>query len=430
MYMYIYIYPQPQPQPQPKPKPKPKPKPRLHWLCAGAQATERDLLQSILDDYIFYVESSKQTRLTRIYGLYEVKFTMARSYRNARNSVAFIIMQNVMYNPMDIPIHHVYDLKGSYVDRRAVVNKGLGFARQFKGKTLKDMDLRRPLRVGKVMSELVAQLSQDVLFLSRLQIMDYSLLIGIHDCETGTVDYERHFVTGGVQSGAASPLPGGNHPTDASPGTGSTFTPGIYGLGDPSMDDTGDVRRHGLACNPPLPSPDRLIYVGGLDSPPAPISLSIFVCLSPSPTKTSRGKKGGGSGGQAARRVLLPTLIVARLHGGRSPPSVYLVPHHVDSGAAIISSGPVGLFCRNCGSASGVVEFEAHRGLCQVDHPAQGPHRDLGNRARGVRPAADRLHGRLVQRPLTTIDHSHPMMVLWQPDHRGSGSGGSFGVLK
>ena len=78
------------------------------------------------------------------------------------------------------------NLGSRYVDRRAVVNKGLGFARQFKGKTLKDMDLRRPLRVGEGMAELVDQLSQDVLFLSRLQIMDYSLLIGIDSAMAST----------------------------------------------------------------------------------------------------------------------------------------------------------------------------------------------------------------------------------------------------
>ena len=49
---------------------------------------------------------------------------------------------------------------------------------------MKDMDLTRPIKVGeRCKAALVAQLAADVLFLNGQSIIDYSLLVGIHNCD-------------------------------------------------------------------------------------------------------------------------------------------------------------------------------------------------------------------------------------------------------
>eukprot|EP00040_Diaphanoeca_grandis_P034455 m.213684 g.213684 ORF g.213684 m.213684 type:complete len:1041 (+) comp33157_c0_seq1:465-3587(+) len=188
------------------------------YVVKTVSSSERDLMIEMLDDYMRHVETCRNsTRVCQIFGLYDLKFSNGSSFSTYERT-SFIVMKNVLFTNRNIKIHALYDLKGSYVDRRAVTKKGQGFSKQFRG-TLKDMDLRRPLRVGDARTSLVQQLTADVQFLSSLQIMDYSLLVGIHDC-SDTCECESHF---------ANPVA---HSEDT----------GIYGFGDPSVDDNGTAR--------------------------------------------------------------------------------------------------------------------------------------------------------------------------------------------
>lgn len=116
-------------------------------------------------------------------------------------------MENVLFKAGNLVIDKVYDLKGSWVDR---TTDGEGSApatptrplrsRHQRGntsangganvngsgavdfrRTLKDEDMQSNIRVSHAhRAALLAQLSSDAGFLARLQLMDYSLLVGVH----------------------------------------------------------------------------------------------------------------------------------------------------------------------------------------------------------------------------------------------------------
>mmetsp|Transcript_22171 Transcript_22171/g.69149 ORF Transcript_22171/g.69149 Transcript_22171/m.69149 type:complete len:909 (-) Transcript_22171:215-2941(-) len=109
----------------------------------------------------------------------------------------FVVMESVFAS--HLKIHERYDLKGSWVGRRAhkLVDKRRGVRRvqnsewpQFTGarfapgfsEVRKDLDLHRPLILNPADAHhLASQMKVDARFLERHRIMDYSLLLGIHN---------------------------------------------------------------------------------------------------------------------------------------------------------------------------------------------------------------------------------------------------------
>ena len=91
-----------------------------------------------------------------------------------RRNVKFVIMNSVYYT--DKSLQTFYDLKGSEIGRAAKPGQDV----------LKDNDLRAVLPEQafnfkkNVKDRLRAQVVSDCNFLKRMQIMDYSMLIGIH----------------------------------------------------------------------------------------------------------------------------------------------------------------------------------------------------------------------------------------------------------
>ena len=86
-----------------------------------------------------------------------------------------------------LQVHKKYDLKGSTVDREASDKE-----KQKKEPTLKDMDFLNDgakVKIGDEAKEkLLETLSADVEFLTKNDIMDYSLLLGIHDTKQAVED--------------------------------------------------------------------------------------------------------------------------------------------------------------------------------------------------------------------------------------------------
>jgi 1-phosphatidylinositol-4-phosphate 5-kinase len=96
-------------------------------------------------------------------------------------------IQNNLFPPHR-DIHETYDLKGSSVGREYPEEK----ARTKKGAVMKDINWvrrDRKIKLGPEKAALFAeQLRRDTEFLKRNRIMDYSLLIGIHNMERGNRD--------------------------------------------------------------------------------------------------------------------------------------------------------------------------------------------------------------------------------------------------
>ncbi|PWN93041.1 SAICAR synthase-like protein [Acaromyces ingoldii] len=143
---------------------------------------EHKFLRSILKDYHEHVKANPHTLLSRFYGLHRVKLPRGKK-------IHFVIMNNLF--PPHRDIHETYDLKGSAVGREYPEEK----AAQKKGAVLKDLNWikrGRELELGpekRAMFE--AQIRSDVELLQKLNIMDYSLLIGLHDMKRGNKENLR-----------------------------------------------------------------------------------------------------------------------------------------------------------------------------------------------------------------------------------------------
>lgn len=79
-----------------------------------------------------------------------------------------------------LKIHERYDLKGSTIDRAATEKE-----KQKPNPILKDLDIKTAVYIGKEKTEKVrAQIALDCAFLEENNIMDYSLLLGVHNTVT------------------------------------------------------------------------------------------------------------------------------------------------------------------------------------------------------------------------------------------------------
>jgi 1-phosphatidylinositol-4-phosphate 5-kinase len=103
--------------------------------------------------------------------------------------IYFVVMGNVF--PPHKDIHETYDLKGSTFGRFITADE---LAREHLA-TLKDlnwMERGRKLKLGpEKATMLMNQLKADCLFLAKVKIMDYSLLVGIHYLSRGNKDNIR-----------------------------------------------------------------------------------------------------------------------------------------------------------------------------------------------------------------------------------------------
>ncbi|XP_005741105.1 phosphatidylinositol 5-phosphate 4-kinase type-2 gamma [Pundamilia nyererei] len=121
-------------------------------------------------DYQHIVKCHGNTLLPQFLGMYRVTVDSEETY--------LMVMRNMFSHRL--VVHRKYDLKGSLVDREASDKE-----RVKELPTFKDMDFRNNMQKVYVTEEekekFMEKLNRDVEFLVRLKIMDYSLLLGIHD---------------------------------------------------------------------------------------------------------------------------------------------------------------------------------------------------------------------------------------------------------
>ncbi|CAK9779780.1 SAICAR synthase-like protein [Cutaneotrichosporon oleaginosum] len=143
---------------------------------------EHNFLRSILKDYHEHVRANPHTLLSRFYGLHRVKMPRGRK-------IHFVIMNNLF--PPHRDIHETYDLKGSAFGREYPEDK----AKMNPRAVLKDINWvnrGRTFEFGPEKRALFTeQLRRDMEFLRRINVMDYSLLVGIHNMERGNRDNLR-----------------------------------------------------------------------------------------------------------------------------------------------------------------------------------------------------------------------------------------------
>ncbi len=127
---------------------------------------EKSFLRRILPDYYNHLKENPHSFITHFYGMYRVKIP------DLGKSIHFVIMKSVFNTELEI--HKIWDLKGSTLGRRAKRGDSVH-------KDLDIMDEGRKICVGVETKEgIMNQLKSDAKFLSKMHIMDYSLLLGVH----------------------------------------------------------------------------------------------------------------------------------------------------------------------------------------------------------------------------------------------------------
>ncbi|XP_043576943.1 phosphatidylinositol 4-phosphate 5-kinase type-1 gamma-like isoform X2 [Chiloscyllium plagiosum] len=134
---------------------------------------EAEFLQKLLPGYYMNLNQNPRTLLPKFYGLYCVQ--------SGGKNIRVAVMNNVL--PRVVKMHLKYDLKGSTYKRRASKKE-----REKCRPTFKDLDFMQDFSDGLLLdadmnSALIKTLQRDCLVLESFKIMDYSLLLGVHNLD-------------------------------------------------------------------------------------------------------------------------------------------------------------------------------------------------------------------------------------------------------
>jgi hypothetical protein len=141
---------------------------------------EKRLIVAILPSYYEYVsaEENRNTLITRIYGVHSLyvkkNSTTWLPFGKRKPKLYFLVMSNLFATEQEI--HRRYDLKGSWIGRRA--KKG-DSAVVFKDLNFKDEGMK--IILGPHRAPFIAQVERDARWLASHNLLDYSLLIGVHE---------------------------------------------------------------------------------------------------------------------------------------------------------------------------------------------------------------------------------------------------------
>ncbi|KAL6721218.1 Phosphatidylinositol-4-phosphate 5-kinase [Lecanora helva] len=152
------------------------------YIIKTIHHAEHKLLRKILRDYYTHVEHYPNTLISQFYGLHRVKIPYGRK-------IHFVVMNNLF--PPHRDIHSTFDLKGSTIGRELKED----ILERNPRATLKDLNwLRRNCHFEfgpEKKSLFIEQMRRDVALLQKLKIMDYSLLVGVHDLGRGNEENLR-----------------------------------------------------------------------------------------------------------------------------------------------------------------------------------------------------------------------------------------------
>lgn len=142
-------------------------------------------LRKHLQEYYNHVKENPDTLICQFYGLHRVKMPISFQNKIKHRRIYFLVMNNLL--PPHLDMHMTFDLKGSTWGRETKVDhKRLEVDPSYRP-VLKDINwLKQNQKIyfGPLKSKkFLIQLKKDVDLLAKLNTMDYSLLIGIHDME-------------------------------------------------------------------------------------------------------------------------------------------------------------------------------------------------------------------------------------------------------
>ncbi|XP_027717989.1 phosphatidylinositol 4-phosphate 5-kinase type-1 alpha-like isoform X3 [Vombatus ursinus] len=143
------------------------------FIIKTVQHKEAEFLQKLLPGYYMNLNQNPRTLLPKFYGLYCVQA--------GGKNIRIVVMNNLL--PRSVKMHVKYDLKGSTYKRRASQKE-----REKVFPTYKDLDFLQDVPDGLFLDSdmynaLCKTLQRDCLVLQSFKIMDYSLLVAIHNME-------------------------------------------------------------------------------------------------------------------------------------------------------------------------------------------------------------------------------------------------------
>ncbi|XP_073704724.1 phosphatidylinositol-4-phosphate 5-kinase, type I, gamma b [Garra rufa] len=141
---------------------------------------EAEFLQKLLPGYYMNLNQNPRTLLPKFFGLYCVQ--------SGGKNIRIVVMNNVL--PRVFRMHLKFDLKGSTYKRRASKKE-----REKSRPTFKDLDFMQEVQDGLLLdvdtyNALVKTLQRDCLVLESFKIMDYSLLLGVHNLDQAERDQQ------------------------------------------------------------------------------------------------------------------------------------------------------------------------------------------------------------------------------------------------
>ncbi|KAH6930488.1 hypothetical protein HPB50_014082 [Hyalomma asiaticum] len=161
------------------------------FIIKTVQHKEAEFLQNLLAGYYMNLNHNPRTLLPKFYGLY--------CYQCGGKSVRVVVMNNLL--PSVVPMHQKFDLKGSTYKRKASKHE-----RSKRFPTFKDLDFLEQHPEGILLeadtyNALIKTIQRDCQarpcsyyaahVLESFKIMDYSLLIGIHNIDQAAKEQER-----------------------------------------------------------------------------------------------------------------------------------------------------------------------------------------------------------------------------------------------
>ncbi|CAG7786903.1 unnamed protein product [Allacma fusca] len=143
------------------------------FIVKTVQHKECEFLQKLLPGYYMNLNQNPRTLLPKFFGLF--------CYQCNSKNVRLAVMNNLL--PSSVKMHQKYDLKGSTYKRKA--NKT---EREKAYPTFKDLDFLEHHPEGLLLEAdtcvaLIKTMQRDCRVLESFKIMDYSLLVGIHNLD-------------------------------------------------------------------------------------------------------------------------------------------------------------------------------------------------------------------------------------------------------
>lgn len=153
----------------------------FRFIIKTIHHSEHKQLRKILKDYYSHVKLNPNTLISQFYGLHRLKV------HGGMKKIHFLVMNNLF--PPHRDIHFKYDLKGSTWGRYAKVPLPAEGESDLSHITLKDvnwLERHESIKFGpQKRNTFLKQLEADVKLLKKINVMDYSLLLGIHDVGKG-----------------------------------------------------------------------------------------------------------------------------------------------------------------------------------------------------------------------------------------------------